>query len=89
MSIHTRNNALRKQRIREGLHTLARIAGPRCMEFEPGCYVCQAYRFIDVMQRLPTGDEVLARTVSTHATNAQHPTTTPTKEQPCQPTPFA
>jgi len=67
MSIRTRNNALRKQRIREGLHTLARIAGPRCPDFEPGCAVCQSYKFIDTMQRLPTFDEVLARTRSTHA----------------------
>jgi hypothetical protein len=73
MSIHTRNNALRKQRIREGLHTLARIAGPRCPEFEPGCFVCQSYHLLDTLQRLPGFELTLQRTRSTHQPTMETP----------------
>jgi hypothetical protein len=78
MSLRTQRNALRKQRIREGLHTLSRIVGPRCKEFEPGCIVCQSYHLLDTLQRLPGFELALARTRTTHTVTPA----TPAKETP-------
>lgn len=76
MSLRTQRNALRKQRIREGLATLSRQLGPRCKEFEPGCIVCQSYHLLDTLQRLPGFEPALKRTHSTHQP------ATPTMETP-------
>ncbi|MFM1990250.1 MAG: hypothetical protein RJA99_3207 [Pseudomonadota bacterium] len=80
MSLRDQRNALRKQRIREGLHTLSRIVGPRCPDFEPGCFVCQSYHLLDTLQRLPGYEPTLRRVRSTHEAAPPAPTPTPTKE---------
>lgn len=69
MSLRTRRTAQRRQRQREALHTLERIVGPRCKDFEPGCIVCQSYHLLDTMRRWPGLDYAIARTwdqVTTH-----------------------
>ena len=77
MSLRTTRNARRRQRQREALHTLARIVGPRCQEFEPGCIVCQSYHLLDTMRHWPGLDYAIARTwqATTHqpATAQENP----------------
>lgn len=41
-----------------------RIYSLRCKEFEKGCIVCQAWKFLDDNKRFPSVDEALSITTS-------------------------
>ena len=61
MSLRTIQQRRNKRRAIYVRKSLTRYAGPKCPEFDPGCFTCQCWAFYKIHQRADTITEIQGR----------------------------